>query len=118
MVDDEPVEVKVNLHAALRELRRRHLSPIWVDALCINQENMYERGQQVLQMGLIYSRAVEVIMWLGPKEDNSDVAISASSFEVPVAQDRELTPDAALAIFRLFARPYWYHVWQAVSSLL
>ena len=37
---------------------------VWVDALCINQEDPVERSQQVRQMRQIYSRASEVISWI------------------------------------------------------
>jgi len=44
---------------------------LWVDALCINQENLDERAQQVSLMGQIYASANIVIMWLG--KDTSDL---------------------------------------------
>jgi hypothetical protein len=37
---------------------------LWVDALCINQEDPVERSQQVRQMRQIYSKASEVISWI------------------------------------------------------
>ncbi|KAJ4299359.1 hypothetical protein N0V90_004604 [Kalmusia sp. IMI 367209] len=56
-----------NLDCALRYLRsssaRRSL---WVDALCINQLDTHERNLQVQMMGLIYSNASNVIIWLHP----------------------------------------------------
>jgi hypothetical protein len=56
-----------NLFDALLNLRVCRLTgPIWVDALCINQEDTTERSSQVLLMGDIYSGAAEVIVWLGP----------------------------------------------------
>jgi hypothetical protein len=39
---------------------------LWVDAICINQDNMSERGHQVKLMGDIYSCARTVLAWLGP----------------------------------------------------
>lgn len=38
---------------------------IWVDALCINQEDDRERAGQVKIMGSIYQRARLVKVWLG-----------------------------------------------------
>jgi hypothetical protein len=38
---------------------------IWIDALCIDQENIEEREYQVKRMGHIYSRANRVVSWLG-----------------------------------------------------
>ncbi|KAK3061299.1 hypothetical protein LTR53_019825, partial [Teratosphaeriaceae sp. CCFEE 6253] len=37
----------------------------WVDALCINQEDVEEKGQHVEMMASIYRRATEVAIWLG-----------------------------------------------------
>jgi hypothetical protein len=43
---------------------------IWIDALCINQDNEKERGHQVALMGRIFRNA-EVVCWLGrPDGDN------------------------------------------------
>ncbi|KAI1053042.1 hypothetical protein LB506_010037 [Fusarium annulatum] len=59
-----------NLYIALRELRRSHTSRvIWADAICINQEDVEERGQQVALMGKIFSSAWQVIIWLGEETD-------------------------------------------------
>lgn len=38
---------------------------VWIDALCINQEDVAERAQQVKLMGRIYQRASAVKIWLG-----------------------------------------------------
>lgn len=39
---------------------------LWVDALCIDQENQAEKTEQVQQMGRIYSKAERVISWVSP----------------------------------------------------
>jgi hypothetical protein len=58
--------VTENLAAALRRLRRT-VEPrwLWIDAICIDQNNTAERGQQVAMMGEIYKRANAVLIWLG-----------------------------------------------------
>ena len=38
----------------------------WVDSLCINQEDVPERNQQVALMADIYGKAGTVAIWLGP----------------------------------------------------
>jgi hypothetical protein len=61
-------EVRHNLHRFLIQARRsKYLSRmwIWIDALCINQNDSSERNHQVQQMGLIFSRAKNVTSWLG-----------------------------------------------------
>ena len=39
---------------------------IWIDGICIDQENIVERGSQVSIMSTIYQNAEEVVAWLGP----------------------------------------------------
>ncbi|KAH7094885.1 heterokaryon incompatibility protein-domain-containing protein [Paraphoma chrysanthemicola] len=38
---------------------------LWIDALCIDQQNVFERNHQVQQMGAIYKNATQVLAWLG-----------------------------------------------------
>ncbi|KAK5114162.1 hypothetical protein LTR62_002732 [Meristemomyces frigidus] len=52
---------------------------IWIDALCIDQNNEEEKRQQVAMMGEIFSTAREVIVWLG--EAAHGVGTSPRSFE-------------------------------------
>lgn len=60
------VPVTNNLFQALNGLRYRHQKrTLWVDALCINQNNALEKGEQVRKMGRIYEEAPRVIIWLG-----------------------------------------------------
>jgi hypothetical protein len=66
-----------NLDGALRRLRKEYRSRvIWIDQICINQNDDYERSQQVGIMKDIYSGAQKVSAWLGPDPSNesSDVA--------------------------------------------
>jgi ankyrin repeat protein len=65
-VDRTVLPVTENLHAALQRLRHRDNDRIlWIDAICIDQNNPVERGHQVKQMSSIYEKAVKVIFWLG-----------------------------------------------------
>lgn len=60
------IKVSSNLHSALRQLRHDS-DPVklWVDSICINQENNSERTCQVGIMRDIYARSTEVVIWLG-----------------------------------------------------
>ncbi|KAK4163767.1 heterokaryon incompatibility, partial [Cladorrhinum sp. PSN259] len=65
-----------NLAAALRRFKAANqFVLIWVDALCINQGNRKERGQQVQLMQEIYSNAYSAIVWLGEGDVRSDAAM-------------------------------------------
>lgn len=44
--------------------------PIWIDAICINQDDTQEKNQQVKQMGEIYRGAERVLVWLGSINEN------------------------------------------------
>jgi hypothetical protein len=52
--------------AALRRLRlAKRTRILWIDQICINQETVEEKNQQVTLMGDLYSIAEKVIVWLG-----------------------------------------------------
>jgi len=58
--------VTENLHSALKRLQLPNQPRlIWADAICINQEDIDERGSQVRLMKDIYRRASSVVIWLG-----------------------------------------------------
>ncbi|KAJ4022734.1 hypothetical protein NW766_001781 [Fusarium irregulare] len=55
-----------NCHSALLALRKLHGSlTIWVDAICIDQENIKEKEKQIPLMPDIYKTAYPVYIWLG-----------------------------------------------------
>ncbi|KAH8645799.1 heterokaryon incompatibility protein-domain-containing protein [Xylariales sp. PMI_506] len=65
--NDLPLGVTDNLAEALRHLRFPDETRIlWVDAICIDQDDIEERQHQVGLMRTIFSDAVRVVVWLGP----------------------------------------------------
>lgn len=54
-------------------------SYIWIDAICINQQDLAERSAQVTIMGDIYRTAQMVAIWLGPNQNQADEAIRVCS---------------------------------------
>ncbi|KAI0469144.1 HET-domain-containing protein [Xylaria cf. heliscus] len=69
------LEITTNLQSALLNLRL-DLTPrmLWVDAICINQGDLVERGRQVALMEQIYRNASKTIVYLGEKSADSDLA--------------------------------------------
>lgn len=68
--------VTPNLRAALQRLRLLEEERlIWVDAICINQDDPDERSHQVLLMKQIYAQALQVIVWLGNDNGQGQLAI-------------------------------------------
>jgi hypothetical protein len=73
MINGSEMRVTKNAYLALRDLRYREKDRIlWIDALCINQDDHKERGQQVQQMGSIYTEAERVLIWLGESSFDTD----------------------------------------------
>lgn len=65
-VNGEPTKVTKNLYEALVAVRVPWSSrSLWVDAICINQEDMEERSNQVAMMASVYRHASRVLIWLG-----------------------------------------------------
>ncbi|KAF7188351.1 Heterokaryon incompatibility protein 6, OR allele [Pseudocercospora fuligena] len=50
---------------------------IWIDAICINQDDLDERDQQVSMMDDVYRQAREVLVWLGPERSSTQSAITS-----------------------------------------
>jgi hypothetical protein len=50
---------------------------LWVDVLCIDQNNDVEKGEQVARVHKIYGRADQTIIWSGSAGDGSDMAVRA-----------------------------------------
>ena len=74
-----------NLYAALRRLRYRCLDRfLWVDSICINQEDIEERGRQVRLMAEIYAYANRVVVWLEEViSADGDVAVTITTNSGP-----------------------------------
>lgn len=66
--------VSQTLGLALKYLRRAEDRILWIDAICINQKDKEERSYQVSMMSLVYTRALQVCVWLGEDDENSQKA--------------------------------------------
>ncbi|KAE8343411.1 heterokaryon incompatibility protein-domain-containing protein [Aspergillus arachidicola] len=70
------VPITANLHAALVNLRDHQIeSVLWVDAICINQNDLDEKNKQIPLMRTIYAQANRVIIWLGEAFQDGDKAL-------------------------------------------
>lgn len=72
--DGKPFPVTENLESALRHIRLPDEDRVlWIDALCINQNDVSERAHQVNLMREVYRRASRVLVWLGDGTPDSDL---------------------------------------------
>ncbi|KAJ4245520.1 hypothetical protein NW762_014029 [Fusarium torreyae] len=141
LVDSKPFNVTINLEAYLRKAAEKQAKdpnstelPIWVDAICIDQNNIPERNAQVQRMGSIYSLAEEVIIWLG--SGGSHIHLGVQRIKEHAKATRELGGVKAFAdpdkretlsklfkdmmlgdsaqrkgFFELFDFPWWTRAW-------
>lgn len=131
LVDGMPVMIRQNLWTALKSLRdKENPLSLWIDALCINQEDLFERCHQVSKMSSIYRGAMKVLVWLGKAENNSNIL-----FDLLQKIERDFNGDRNLlenwrqelvmkcftgkkihlaidsALHSICVRPYWKRVW-------
>ena len=129
VVNGQEIWVTRNLEVALRALNGRSDFEggykLWVDALCINQADLKERGRQVGRMQDLYGNAWAVIAWLGEEDDESDKginllqALATASRENRgqelearlIEQPNYLGSGSWLALHELMQRPYWTRLW-------
>jgi hypothetical protein len=67
-----------SLSLALKQIRKQITEKsirVWADAVCINQNDSYEKAGQIPLMGEIYKRAKRVFAWLGPEDDKTAEAM-------------------------------------------
>lgn len=127
--------VTKNLALALRHLRSMTATrTLWIDAICINQEDIKERNTQVKRMTSIYSLAHRVVVWLGPGSPSSSLAMSTLEYlgeQIEISREGNIihTPGAMerhwykegtdlpydtrtwSAVLRLSERNYFTRVW-------
>ena len=68
LLDGCELRITENLHDFLTQISGPNChqpSLLWVDAICINQDNILERGLQVSIMATIYQQASNLVIWLG-----------------------------------------------------
>ncbi|KAI1422380.1 HET-domain-containing protein [Xylaria sp. FL1777] len=87
------IKVTENLHDALNELGASSVESHpywWIDAICINQENLEEKNTQVAMMGKIYEKAEKVVIWLGKEDEHIDGAVKVlCGLASPEAESRK-----------------------------
>lgn len=110
-IDNINLPITSNLHAALLQLRNCFFERIvWADAICINQQDIQERNNQVRHMAMIYAMTSRVIVWLGEAEDSSDKALE----EIHKSANGQRTttgPTIRNAVLKLLLRPWFKRVW-------
>lgn len=71
LCSEKRLEITQNLHSAFQQLQYPEKQRfLWADAICINQDDLTERSQQVMIVGDIYATVCCTLVWLGPRGDD------------------------------------------------
>ena len=78
LCDGKILKITPNLYKVLQRVRLPDVPRnLWADSICINQENLQEKGRQVTIMGQIYRKADRVLICLGSVgEEHGPAALS------------------------------------------
>ncbi|QDS77955.1 hypothetical protein FKW77_001633 [Venturia effusa] len=148
-VNNKPLVIGENLRHALREIQNRvytsylepwtcsskkHADPkilpkqiawsfFWIDALCINQEDVAERNHQVNMMSSIYSGATLVLVWLGVEGDYSSLAMKfLKRLSNPLIRfsrkQLDIWSELHQGLADICNREYWTRLWTVQELLL
>lgn len=136
-VGDQIISITRNLHAGLRRLRHPSQErALWIDQLCINQENMKEKAAQVALMRDIYQRCSQCIIWMGEiGEDLThqdaeyvfDFLQQVAAVEiVPITELPMLFRDTrageaarrAFAAFAMYGNAWWSRIWTVQEAII
>jgi hypothetical protein len=116
-IDEFHLPVTANLYAALLRLRDRFITRVlWVDAICINQEDLEERNIQVRSMAKIYAKASRVIVWLG----EAVAAESQALEDIRVAAAEATKPNSGTnqnAMKTLLQREWFQRIWVSARTI-
>ena len=126
----ESIAITANLATALIQLRDTDKPrTLWIDQICINQDDVHERNKQVALMHRIYSRAENVVIWLGKEGPDDGMAFGfvphLLSYLPPLSAGHGATQQgliasqafpilgspAWIALSRVFSRPYFRRAW-------
>lgn len=101
--DDYNFPVTESCYNAIKRLRRANSArTVWVDAVCINQDDISERNQQVKIMPKIFKNAERVFVYLGQGRNSSDEAMECLTGE------RDGFPTA---LKDLVKHPWFSNIW-------
>ena len=103
---------------ALKALRHCvHSRVLWIDVICIDQQESDERNRQVSLMSEIYGQAQKVCVWLGDEDTYTKCAFDFIQDEVIQLQDFDKlcnnpsTTDKWNAMLNVMKRPWFSRRW-------
>jgi hypothetical protein len=112
IVDNYSLHVTQNLYAALLHLRDHSCSRVmWIDAICINQDDNKEKEAQIPLIAGIYAKANRVVVWLGEAENDSHNALEVLRLTGDSPAELSKKNTFRQAILQLLQRPWFRRIW-------
>lgn len=109
------LRITPNLAAALRHFRYSSaLRWIWVDAICINQQDDAEKTMQIPLMGDIYRGASRVLVWLGDRAQDVDSLRQIKRLIGRITdthEDDDTAHKLVISMFQLCRLPWFSRRW-------
>ncbi|KAF7898959.1 uncharacterized protein EAF01_008172 [Botrytis porri] len=118
-INNHSLSITANLYTALLHLRYRSFERIiWVDSICINQEDNTEKSHQIQLIAKIIGQANRVIVYLDDAADGSNQALESirvaaegesPEFETPEGGylKQEISEMNQRGVFELLKRPWF-----------
>ncbi|KAJ3548728.1 hypothetical protein NM208_g870 [Fusarium decemcellulare] len=76
LINGKSLDISLNLWNFLENYRHTTGERIiWIDQICINQDDMDERVQQIGQMCAIYEQASMDLFWIGEPDENTEAVM-------------------------------------------
>lgn len=136
-IADRAVPLSPTLHDALLRLRLPDRKrTLWIDQLCINQQDLEEKMQQVQLMGDIYKSCSQCVVWMGEirqdlRLEDADAALQVLRYMADIGRvGRENTALPAAARDNMdgmtkameslgFGNNQWWHrIWTVQEAIL
>ncbi|KAL6797500.1 heterokaryon incompatibility domain-containing protein [Trichoderma sp. SZMC 28013] len=111
-IDEKSLPITANLYEVLLRLRDKMIERIlWIDAVCIDQSSIEERGVQIQYMAEIYSKANRVVVWLGEAADDSDQALKSIRMAADEERQSFREDTDQQAVLAILERPWFRRIW-------
>jgi len=106
------------LQAKMERKTLSHDLCLWIDAICIDQEDLSERNAQVTIMGEIYRRVASVFAWLGWPQGWDPVSTFDLIERAPKVVDFEREYRVLQMVLQMCRCRYWSRRWIVQEVLL
>ena len=118
-IEGRQCKVTQSVFEALQWLREPgKISTLWIDAICINQEDILEKNAQVQMMGTIYERAISTRVWLGPPAPGLESALDDVVRLVAEGVTQKALGKYRDSMCEIIGRPWHFRVWTLQEVVL